>query len=92
MAPLLHINILIFMLPMTRIGDTPPIDLIRHLFPLDPCGCPRVQNRYVAATASRQAAGEALKKTVDLAEEHSCIEAEESAPVLLVGQGFAVTL
>ncbi len=34
-------------------------------------------NRYVAATASRQAAGEALKQTVDLAEEHSCIEAEE---------------
>ena len=35
--------------------------------------------RYTAATASRQAAGEALKQTVDLAEEHSYIEAEESA-------------
>jgi hypothetical protein len=38
-----------------------------------------VTGRYTAATASRQAAGEALKQTVDLAEEHSYIEAEESA-------------
>lgn len=35
------------------------------------------EQRYTAATASRQAAGEALKQTVDLAEEHSYIEAEE---------------
>lgn len=40
-------------------------------------------NRYVAATASRQAAGEALKQTVDLAEEHSCIEAEERSLKLI---------
>ncbi|CAK9061649.1 unnamed protein product [Durusdinium trenchii] len=35
------------------------------------------EQRYVAATASRHAAGEALKTTVDLAAEQACVEAEE---------------